>query len=88
MSREHCQDCLYGIITNRKQMVSSGQMGSAILGSRCSLWYQTDIQFFTGNPTLSLNMPTCKFISNAVLVDLVSNSLSSSPPLKHLVKTK
>jgi hypothetical protein len=63
MSKEHCWDCLNGIITNRTKMVGQGQLGGAILGLRCSLWYQTDVQFFTGKPTLSVNMPTCKFIS-------------------------
>ncbi|GJN11534.1 hypothetical protein PR202_ga29733 [Eleusine coracana subsp. coracana] len=58
MSEEHCQDCLNGIITNRTKMVGHGQLGGAILGLRCSLWYQTDVQFFTGEPMLSVNMPT------------------------------
>lgn len=70
MSKEHCQDCLNSIITNRTKMVGYGQLGGAILGLSCSLWYQTEVQFFTGEPMLSINMPTCKFISDHPLVDL------------------
>ncbi|CAD6217814.1 unnamed protein product [Miscanthus lutarioriparius] len=54
---EDCRGCLKGIINNRKQMVGSGQMGGAILGMYCSLWYQTEVKFFAGNPTLSVDMP-------------------------------
>ncbi|KAJ1291209.1 hypothetical protein BS78_02G300700 [Paspalum vaginatum] len=51
-----CQDCLNSAMTKRGQMAD--QMGGAILGVRCSLWYQTEVQFFAGTPALSLNMPT------------------------------
>lgn len=79
---EDCRGCLRGIITNRKQMVGSGQTGGAILGMYCSLWYQTDVKFFAGKPTLSVDMPVGpprKFISNPELVDLFQ--FSSSSPL-------
>jgi hypothetical protein len=56
------QDCLSSAMAKREQMVD--QMGGAILGVGCSLWYQTEVQFFAGTPALSLNMPTRKFISN------------------------
>ncbi|XP_062187330.1 putative cysteine-rich receptor-like protein kinase 12 isoform X2 [Phragmites australis] len=58
MLPEACQDCLRSTITKREQMVGSGQMGGAILGVHCSLWYQTGVQFFAGHPMLSLSMPT------------------------------
>jgi hypothetical protein len=62
MLKGTCQDCLSSAMAKREQMVD--QMGGAILGVGCSLWYQTEVQFFAGTPALSLNMPTRKFISN------------------------
>ncbi|TVU38654.1 hypothetical protein EJB05_12038, partial [Eragrostis curvula] len=63
MPKQHCQDCLNGIIANRTQMVGHGQLGGAILGLRCSLWYQTDVQFFTGKPMFSIKEATGNFSS-------------------------
>ncbi|KAF8700462.1 hypothetical protein HU200_034402 [Digitaria exilis] len=57
MPPETCRACLKSTITKREQMFKSGQMGGAILSVRCSLWYQTEVQFFAGTPLLSLNMP-------------------------------
>lgn len=62
MLKGACQDCLSSAMAKREQMVD--QIGGAILGVRCSLWYQTEVQFFAGTPALSLNMPTRKFIPN------------------------
>uniref|UniRef100_A0A804MRK6 Gnk2-homologous domain-containing protein n=1 Tax=Zea mays TaxID=4577 RepID=A0A804MRK6_MAIZE len=56
MLKGTCQDCLSSAMAKREQMVD--QMGGAILGVGCSLWYQTEVQFFAGTPALSLNMPT------------------------------
>ncbi|KAL6871517.1 hypothetical protein ACP4OV_014346 [Aristida adscensionis] len=58
MLEETCQACLSSTIIKIEQMVASGQMGGAILGVHCSLWYQTDVHFFAGHPMLSLHMPT------------------------------
>lgn len=61
MPPEDCRSCLESIIPGMEQMVDRGQMGGAILGVRCNLWYQTNVQFFTTTPMLSLNMPTRMF---------------------------
>jgi hypothetical protein len=86
---EDCRGCLKGIINNRKQMVGSGQMGGAILGMYCSLWYQTEVKFFAGNPTLSVDMPIDpprKYIFNPELVDLFQVFIFISS--NHLIETK
>lgn len=67
-----CQDCLSSAMTKREQMVD--QTGGAILSVHCSLWYQTEVQFFAGTPALSLNMPTRKFISNTVWLTWLEQS--------------
>lgn len=58
MPPENCRRCLDGIIDEGKKMVGGGLTGGAVLGMRCSLWYQTDVKFFAGNPEVSLHMPT------------------------------
>uniref|UniRef100_A0A0E0LLM6 non-specific serine/threonine protein kinase n=1 Tax=Oryza punctata TaxID=4537 RepID=A0A0E0LLM6_ORYPU len=58
MPPERCRSCLDGIIDEGKKMVGDGLTGGAVLGVRCSLWYQTDIRFFAGDPDVSLHMPT------------------------------
>uniref|UniRef100_A0A0D9WZT9 non-specific serine/threonine protein kinase n=1 Tax=Leersia perrieri TaxID=77586 RepID=A0A0D9WZT9_9ORYZ len=60
MLPESCRTCLGSIIDEGKKMVGSGLTGGAVLGVRCSLWYQTGIQFFAGDPEVSLHMPTEK----------------------------
>uniref|UniRef100_A0A0E0ECG8 non-specific serine/threonine protein kinase n=1 Tax=Oryza meridionalis TaxID=40149 RepID=A0A0E0ECG8_9ORYZ len=58
MPPENCRSCLDGIIDKGKKMVDGGLTGGAVLGMRCSLWYQTDVKFFAGDPEVSLHMPT------------------------------
>uniref|UniRef100_A0A0D3GRY7 non-specific serine/threonine protein kinase n=1 Tax=Oryza barthii TaxID=65489 RepID=A0A0D3GRY7_9ORYZ len=58
MPPENCRSCLDGIIDEGKKMVGGGLTGGAVLGMRCSLWYQTDVKFFAGDPEVSLHMPT------------------------------
>lgn len=86
---EDCQGCLKGIINNMKQMVSSGQMGGAILGMYCSLWYKRDVKFFAGHPMLSVDMPAGpprKFIFNPELVGLFQIFIFI--PSNHMIETK
>uniref|UniRef100_A0A0E0AKV8 Protein kinase domain-containing protein n=1 Tax=Oryza glumipatula TaxID=40148 RepID=A0A0E0AKV8_9ORYZ len=58
MPPENCRSCLDGIIDEGKKMVGGGLTGGAVLGMRCSLWFQTDVKFFAGDPEVSLHMPT------------------------------
>uniref|UniRef100_J3MLL3 non-specific serine/threonine protein kinase n=1 Tax=Oryza brachyantha TaxID=4533 RepID=J3MLL3_ORYBR len=54
-----CRECLAGVVEQGRN-TSGLTTGGAILGARCSLWYQTGIKFFAGDPEVSLHMPTPK----------------------------
>ncbi|KAG8099777.1 hypothetical protein GUJ93_ZPchr0013g33816 [Zizania palustris] len=76
MSPESCGNCLGNLAAEGKKMTTSGLTGGAILGARCSMWYETDIHFFKGDPRVSLHTPTpSKFW---IWVTIGSFSLTSS----------
>uniref|UniRef100_A0A0E0E9D0 Protein kinase domain-containing protein n=1 Tax=Oryza meridionalis TaxID=40149 RepID=A0A0E0E9D0_9ORYZ len=54
MQPERCRTCLDSITAQGKGMVGNGLTVGVVLGVRCSLWYQTDIKFFAGEPRVVL----------------------------------
>ncbi|KAF0905245.1 hypothetical protein E2562_003847 [Oryza meyeriana var. granulata] len=82
MPTEPCRECLAAIIEEGKKM--SGLTGGAILGVRCSLWYQTDIKFFAGKPMESLHMPTPSRFWIWVTIGSFSLSVTTAWLLVHI----
>ncbi|KAJ1291206.1 hypothetical protein BS78_02G300500 [Paspalum vaginatum] len=54
MPPDRCRSCLDGVVAERRRKVGSGKMGAAVFGTRCTMRYEMDLQFFnvTGNSNM------------------------------------